>query len=223
MHLTEWGATAGTEANAAVVLEETARLLFGMPGATGLTLWNLRLTNPPPFAPVGTLYNNDWSLRQTGVAWQDLMAEWDTDLMTEVNPDGTIDFNGFYGDYEITVDGQTYDLTHVKGDALHSLVVAAGDYNGDGIVDEGDYTVWRDTLGTGDLRADGNGNEMIDPGDYDIWKSLYGVTYGGGSGATAAVPEPSGIVLAALAGLVLRYRMSSRRRHAGPEDTEAVS
>jgi GH35 family endo-1,4-beta-xylanase len=222
MHLTEWGATGGTEANAAVVLEETARLLFGMPGASGLTLWNLRNVTGT-FAPVGTLYNSDWSLRLTGAAWQELMAEWDTDLMAAVNSDGTIDFNGFYGDYEITVDGQTYDLSLAKGDTLYSLVVAPGDYNGDGIVDEADYTVWRDALDTGNLRADGNGNEMIDAGDYDIWKSLYGTTYGGGSGAASSVPEPNGMVLAAIVGGMFAGRTSTRRRYAKQKDSAADS
>ena len=40
---------------------------------------------------------------------------------------------------------------------VESGLTSLGDYNGNGIVDTADYTVWRDTLGsTSDLRANGN-------------------------------------------------------------------
>lgn len=75
----------------------------------------------------------------------------------------------------------------------------AGDYNGNGIVDAADYSVWRDTFGlTGSgLAADGNGNGAIDVDDYGIWKSNFGHTAGSGSGANAnaAVPEPATFVM----------------------------
>jgi hypothetical protein len=38
-----------------------------------------------------------------------------------------------------------------------------GDFTGDGSVDAADYTIWRDTLGSHNLAADGNG--VIDSGD----------------------------------------------------------
>jgi hypothetical protein len=159
---------------------------------------------------VGTLYDNNWTMRDTAVAWQALMGEWDTDVMTTVGADGTIDFSGFYGDYEITVGGETFDLALSKGNAGYSLIVAAGDYNGDGTVNAADYTVWRDTRGSlDDLRADGNGNRMIDDGDYAIWQSLFGTTYGSGSGATSTVPEPASIALVAVAGVIF---LTGRRR-----------
>ncbi len=64
-------------------------------------------------------------------------------------------------------------------------VALAGDFNGNGIVDAADYTVWRDGLGT-----------TYSPSDYAIWKSHFGQT-ANGSGATTrqntygGVPEPS--------------------------------
>jgi GH35 family endo-1,4-beta-xylanase len=206
MALTEWGVRGtdnpGNESEAAMILEESVRLMFGMPGASGFTLWNLRNV-AGVFAPVGTLYDNNWTPRDTAVAWQALMNEWDTDVMTMVGPDGTIDFSGFYGDYEVTLGSQTFDLSLAKGDTTYSLFVAPGDYNGDGTVNAADYTVWRNTLGSfDDLRADGNGDRMIDDDDYDVWKSLFGATYGGG-GALATVPEPASFALFAVAGVIL--------------------
>ena len=79
--------------------------------------------------------------------------------------------------------------------SIVTLVLAsaqlAGDYNGDGVVDAADYTVWRDTLDSAtDLRADGNHNDVIDAGDYDVWKLNFGQAAGSGALA-AAVPEPT--------------------------------
>jgi GH35 family endo-1,4-beta-xylanase len=213
--LTELGVTgtdnATNEANAAIILEQTARLVFGMPGATGVTLWNLRNTGNV-FAPVGTLYDNNWTIRDTAIAWQEMMAEFDTDLTATVGADGTIDFRGFFGEYDVTISDKSYEFELAKGDSRNSLVIAPGDYNADGMVDAADYTIWRDTFGsTDDLRADGNGNESIDEGDYTIWKSKFGSTFGSGGGATSSVPEPSGVACL-LVSLVL---MLGRRNRVG--------
>jgi formylglycine-generating enzyme len=75
-----------------------------------------------------------------------------------------------------------------------------GDYNGNGVVDAADYTVWRDTLGsTTDLRANGDNTGAsagkIDQADYNVWKANFGMH--AGSGAASAIPEPSAIFLIA--------------------------
>jgi T5SS/PEP-CTERM-associated repeat protein len=84
--------------------------------------------------------------------------------------------------------------------AVAAVVVSVpGDYNGDGIVDAADYTVWRDTLGQVGigLPADGDGNGVIDGGDYDVWTTNFGNHAGAGASgsASAAVPEPSTLVM----------------------------
>jgi hypothetical protein len=75
-----------------------------------------------------------------------------------------------------------------------------GDYNGNGIVDAADYTIWRDTLGsTTDLRANGDNAGAsagkIDQADYTLWKSKFGTTSGSGALSLGAVPEPSSAAL----------------------------
>ena len=92
----------------------------------------------------------------------------------------------------------TWDTSQFLSTGVISVVgpPVPGDYNGNGIVDAADYTIWRDTLGsTTNLAADGNGNGMIDSGDYGVWKSNFGNHLGSGSGASAAVPEPETLVL----------------------------
>jgi hypothetical protein len=76
---------------------------------------------------------------------------------------------------------------------------AAGDYTGDGVVDAGDYLLWRATLGhTGPgLQADGNQNDQVDAGDYDVWRTHFGQTARNEASTTVnfpripSVPEPA--------------------------------
>jgi hypothetical protein len=90
-----------------------------------------------------------------------------------------------------------------------------GDYNGNGVVDAADYTVWRDTLGqmgTG-LAADGNGNGTIDAGDYTVWQTNFGNHAGSGATSSLAVPEPTGLLLAWIGALAMQNFVADRRQN----------
>jgi hypothetical protein len=142
------------------------------------------------------LYNQDWTIRPTGTAWNNLQSQWNTDLTLEVGSNGAVNFNGFYGTYDVTIGGQTFELDLTKGQSLYSLVVAPGDYNSDGIVDMGDFVMWSKTFGSStDLRADGNGDRVINDADFDVWQTNFGATYGGGGSGLVGVPEPSTLTL----------------------------
>lgn len=107
--------------------------------------------------------------------------------------------------------GNTLAITGSDGTFSLSEVGAGlvGDYNGNGVVDAADYTIWRDTLGdtvASGTGADGNGNGVIDTGDYDTWKTNFGNTSGAGAGSSS-VPEPAtATLLTLLAGLGLARR-----------------
>lgn len=60
--------------------------------------------------------------------------------------------------------------------------VLDGDYNEDGTVNAADYSVWRD-----------GGSPDSTQAGYDLWKANFGSS-GAGSGGSAAVPEPVGLV-----------------------------
>ena len=54
----------------------------------------------------------------------------------------------------------------------------AGDYNGDGSVDDDDYAVWRSSFGTASTAADGNADGIVDAADYVIWRGNFGAVSG---------------------------------------------
>ncbi len=82
--------------------------------------------------------------------------------------------------------GFAYSLIHdTVGKSIQLEVTAPGDFNHDGTVDGGDYSVWRKGLGTKYTLA-----------DFDSWRAHFGQTYTAGAGASlAAVPEPAACVL----------------------------
>ena len=80
--------------------------------------------------------------------------------------------------------------------------VLPGDYNGDGMVNAADYTVWRNLLGSNtQLQNEGPG---VTPGavtshDYTTWRANFGDALGSGASASAPVPEPAGWICALIA------------------------
>jgi GH35 family endo-1,4-beta-xylanase len=222
LSLTEFGVSSGvSQLTAATILGDILRIAFGTADATGFFMWGFHQESGTGattlFAPSAALYTvstsnfNAWTLTPAGEKWQDQLGiqdfdgnvnnGWTTQLNTVVAADGTINFNGFWGDYQLDINGQTYNLTLSKGQNVYSLVIKPGDYNADGAVDAADYVIWRRALESGDLRADGNGNGAIDSADYDVWRLNFGTIYGSGSGLVARVPEPAAALLLLMGGL----------------------
>jgi GH35 family endo-1,4-beta-xylanase len=196
---------------------EAHRMIFGTPNATGFLYWGWWASaTDPNLQGAGVLVDADFNLTPVGEAWKALRDRWNNDETVVVADDGTIDFTGFFGDYEITVNGQTYDLALSKGEPFYSLVIAPGDYNGDGIVNAADYVTWRMAADAeGDLRADGNGDKVVDEHDYEVWRSAFGTVYSSGSGSrsnrSAAVPEPATGWMVLLGCSVLAFHSGARR------------
>jgi GH35 family endo-1,4-beta-xylanase len=227
--LTEFGASSSVSAtDAATILEDIMRLTFGNADSTGFFLWGFHQESgtgaTTMFAPAAALYTvntsdfNNWTLTAAGQKWQDALGiqDWDgnpndgwtTQLNAVVGADGRINFSGFWGDYELKVGGQTVGtITLNKGTTNYSLPIYPGDYNGDQVVDAGDYIVWRSTFGsTTDMRADGNGDLVIDDNDLAVWRSQFGGTFASGH-SLGAVPEPQSaflIIVAIVFGLLRR-------------------
>ncbi len=59
----------------------------------------------------GGLFHRDLTPKKAGQRLYDLFhKKWHTDLVLETDENGQIDFRGFWGDYEIEVDGKTYSF-----------------------------------------------------------------------------------------------------------------
>lgn len=94
---------------------------------------------------------------------------------------------------------------------VRALATLPGDYNGNGVVDTADFSVWRSCEGKSgtNLAADGNGDGIVDQNDRDLWRAHYGER-----GSLSVVPEApaiivwGGVVLAGI-GIVVYYRHRS--------------
>jgi endo-1,4-beta-xylanase len=202
-----------TPERAAQIYSESLRMLFGSPQATSFLIWEAW---PSPSATpdgVTTIVDEDWNLTLAGQRLVDLLQSWTTPTQDlAVGPDGTIDFSGFYGDYEITVGDKVFDLTLTKGVEGYTLLVAApGDFDGDFDADGADLAIWQAGFGldaAGDADGDGDG----DGADFLVWQRRLGA---GASIAAigAAVPEPAALalLLAGIVGLARLGRLSGAR------------
>ena len=94
------------------------------------------------------------------------------------------------------VNGPRWVAIYSNSDVILKFVdPQIGDYNRNGVVDAGDYVVWRNSLGQSVAHgagADGSDNGVIDAADYAVWKAHFGETLGSsGVASDSAVPEPS--------------------------------
>jgi hypothetical protein len=55
-----------------------------------------------------------------------------------------------------------------------NCVSVAGDYNGDGLVGQADFDLWRAKFESADAGADGNGDGVVDAADYVVWRNAAG-------------------------------------------------
>lgn len=122
----------------------------------------------------------------------------------------------FSATWEIIV-GDTLDAAGAQSETLtlHLLaeVVAdalLGDYNGNGMVDAADYTVWADSFGsTTALAADSNGDGVVNAADYTVWADNFGNSTAS-VGTSVVVPEPASLVLVLLGASGLWARRLNR-------------
>lgn len=126
----------------------------------------------------------------------------------------TADSNGMIFVYIDDFPGNNINRTWFDGIGFELAPdLLTGDYNGDGTVDAADYTAWRDNLGGDEsvLANPGDGSGTVDAGDYTEWKNNFGNSSSSGTGSSAAIPEPSAVILLSIAatlGLTLSRRQA---------------
>jgi hypothetical protein len=174
-------------------------LVFTSGGVTTLT-YGQDTTDPPVVLGVGTASMSDGADPLGNSTWNNATKIGSGTFGATVpsftsitSPPQTTDANVF------TQSSSPYNTA----DATTTAVVRAylpGDYNRNGSVNTQDLNVWRGQFGlTGAQAADGNRNGKVDAADYVVWRRHAGITLPVGSGAVAAIPEPSSIGLAVFA------------------------
>ena len=111
------------------------------------------------------------------------------------------------------------DVALTPDQFLNASVSLGGDYNGDGVVDAADYTVWQDHLGDtgapGAVLGDGTSDDLlgtpdgdVDQFDYAFWKQKFGNS-GTGASNSLAIPEPATLAMVAWSLLAIAVRRGS--------------
>ncbi len=189
----------------------------------------------------GLLNVDGWtSLQAAGIAgWieanptSDRISE--LSVLGEVVPGGTGFTLGDLFTGEISTDGLALEY-YLEGDdpsvvrtgrvLVQSLSTLPGDFNGDGVVNTADYTVWRDNLGAPTEAAlMGNGDRMlgVDNGDYLLWKQNFGSMLPAvlSSHAHATVPEPATLTIISVWATQLLHRFCTTRGASGRKSPSA--
>jgi hypothetical protein len=82
------------------------RLVFGTPQCDGFFMWGWWKTELWSEANAAAFYDEKWNPTPAYDAWKKLIAEWTTDEQPTVGEGGAVHFTGFFGDYEVLVDGK---------------------------------------------------------------------------------------------------------------------
>lgn len=113
-------------------------------------------------------------------------------------------------------DQAVYDQALPAALAINAAAIP-GDFNQDGLVNVGDYTLWRAHFGATNVMpfslGDGNGNGIVHAADYTIWRNNMNAGSGAASSqAVSTVPEPLVATLALLAILFVAVSQAARNR-----------
>lgn len=179
-----------TPERSAQIYSESLRMMFGSPQATSFLIWEAWPSSVATPDGVTTIVDSNWNLTVSGQTLVDLLDSWTTPTQNLlVGADGSIDFSGFYGQYEITIGDKVFLLDLTKGIEDYSFVVGLpGDFDADLDVDSDDLAIWQTGYGT-DATGDADFDGDTDGRDFLIWQRNYGQDFS--LAAAIAVPEPS--------------------------------
>lgn len=164
------------------------------------------------------LLNKNYTLKLTGIGnvltGQVFEVGSTTPLATASAADNNVKgvpayLSGYSGLFGLSVTASNdVDVTFDNFRAEDLVAGVPGDYNNNGVVDAGDYVVWRKG---GTLQNEVDAPGTVNAADYTEWRARYGNPPGSGAGlgTGSSVPEPTSVALAMI-GIASSYL--ARRR-----------
>ncbi|MBB6429777.1 DUF7453 family protein [Algisphaera agarilytica] len=230
-----WSEAVGSISNPGIIARTGDAAPGTKPGVVFSSLrWDPILNNAGQVAFRGELFGTGVDLSNNTGIWAtdldglptlvirkgDLLDIDDNPLNEDLRIIASIDIDWEYGQPAFFNDaGQlAFHATFTDGtegifvaNTLGDVANVMGDYNGNGIVDAADYTIWQDNFGsTTDLAADGNGNGIVDAADYTVWQDNFGNTNASANTLTT-IPEPTtGLLVVTMAGFMLKPRRTQQ-------------
>jgi hypothetical protein len=179
--------------------------------STGDTNWQsaLSLTGLNQ-SGLGATADASWTHRTSGGDWWTLGPYTTPTLPVAKSLNLTPGAGAVRGSYTINVTLAGGDSDWRQTGSFTVKVGVPGDYNDNGVVDAGDYVLWRNG---GPLQFEVDTPGTVNAADYTAWRARFGkTTAGAGSGSVmiTAIPEPATVVLAVL-GLLAICILPSRR------------
>jgi len=177
----------------------TVRLAIDDPVPAGATALEIGI-------PLNVVADNQWHLYQWSFEddshWDVFPNAGSNGAIDAVNGTVTIDsiwFNGS-GDAQIYLD----TVSHNPAGMLAAYI--PGDYDRNGKIEAADSTVWQAAYGSTVLPgsgADGNGDGIVDVGDWLVWRKAMSPPAGSPAASDHATPEPASAVTTILVAAVL--------------------
>ncbi|SHM75958.1 Endo-1,4-beta-xylanase, GH35 family [Cyclobacterium lianum] len=97
----------------ATELVDYYRICFAHPAVEGILMWGF--WEGVNWIPASSLYTRDWQATPAARAYQNLIFDvWWTSTTGITDATGTLVIPAFYGDYQITADGQSKQISHQK-------------------------------------------------------------------------------------------------------------
>lgn len=106
---------------AAEILEQVMRLVFGTAQADSFLIWAIWAGAAEPPVPSSALFDPQRKLTACGARFDSLMKGWSTALELSPAGDGSVEFNGFFGDYEVRAGDTRLGFSLVPGTAEYTL------------------------------------------------------------------------------------------------------
>lgn len=105
-------------------LRDFLTAVFSHPGVSGFVQWGF--WEGQHWFPAAALWNKDWTLREQGKAYIELVGKtWRSDFQAQAASDGIARSRAFYGDYDVNVTHagkvKTVRIKHQSGQAAHVI------------------------------------------------------------------------------------------------------